>query len=153
MAHRNSGVRPPGVLFCGQLTPIGVYAHGVAAILRDNVEDIGPDHKLIRVRQIQDSRKAGGNSAEADHIGIPPGIAQGEVFQVEFFVGSVVGRMLPHALVDRSTLAGLRSAVENGSAHHAPYATPVGEFIERSDDAALPVAEAGSEHAQGSQRE
>ena len=71
---------------------------------------------------------------------------------VFFLVHFVVRRMLSHARRDRSTLAGLRTGVENRSAHHRPRARPVREFIERRECAILPIAQAARQHEHNTQR-
>src|SRR5437899_4087970 len=51
-------------------SPVGVNAHDVWAVLRKNPRLFRPDHELVRVGQVQDSRDRKSTRLNSSHLGI-----------------------------------------------------------------------------------
>src|SRR5262247_2164498 len=127
MTDRISGIGFP--LIIEVFATVGIYSHHVRTVLREYPYLLRPNNELVRIGQIEHTRKSSRDTTVGDHVGKQPLISEFKVLLVDGLPFGVIWRTLTNSWCNCSALSALSSAVENSAALHLPRAAPVGELV------------------------
>src|SRR5262245_2294323 len=96
VSDRVTAVGWPPIFRSGMLPPVGINPDNVWSILRENPDLLGPDHKFIDVRDVQDPWITGRITTAGERIRKPALFNEFNILLIYSFPFRVIWRKFPH---------------------------------------------------------